>query len=93
MLSALGFFFGFFVCLRALSVGRLGYPLRLSFVRVIEKASGLAAKEVHSVARRSSFVMIVLFTVRGWYELKCRVIFFDAFLCRVRGVSIHCRQF
>lgn len=80
VLSALGFFFGFFcLFLHALSVRRSGYPLRLSFVRVIEIASGLCAREEHSVARLSSFVMIAFLTVRGWCELKCRVIFFDAF--------------
>ena len=52
------FFLAFYVCLHALSVRRSGYPLRLSFVRVLEIASGLRAEEDHSVARLSSFVMI-----------------------------------
>ena len=86
-------FFGFFcLFLHALSVRGSGYRLRLSFVRVIEKASGLCAREKHSVARLSSFVMIVFLTVRGWCELKCRVIFFDAFSV-VCGESLRCRQF
>ena len=79
VLSVLGFFFGLFVSLHALSVRRSGYPLRLSFVRVIEIALGLCAREEHSVARLSSFVMIAFYTVRGWCELKCRVIFFMLF--------------
>ena len=58
VLSALSFFFGFFVCLHALSFRRLGYLLCLSFVHVIEIASGLCAEEEHSVACLISFVMI-----------------------------------
>ena len=73
----------FCLFLHALSVRRSGYPLRLSFVHVIEIASGLCAREEHSVARLSSFVMISLYTsphtIHGWCELKCRVIFFYAF--------------
>ena len=76
---SVGFLFWLCLFLHALSVRRSGYPLRLSFVRVIEIASGLCAREVHSVARLSSFVIKAVLTVRGWCELKCRVIFFDAF--------------
>ena len=65
--------------LHALSVRRSGYPLRLSFVHVIEIASGLCARAEHSVARLCSLVMIAFLTVRGWCELKCRVIFFMLF--------------
>ena len=73
-------FLAFFcLFLHALSVRRSGYPLRLSFVRVIEIAWGLCAREVYSVARLSSFVMKAVLTVRGWCELKCKVIFFMLF--------------
>ena len=78
--SALSFFFGFFVCLRALSV-RSGYLLRLSFVCVIEIALGLCTEEERSEECLSSFVMMAFFTVRGCCELKCRMIFFYAFFC------------
>ena len=91
---SVGFLFWLFcLFLHALSVRRLGYPLRLSFVCVIEIASGLCASEEHSVVCLSSFVMIAFLTVRGWCVLKCRVIYFDAFFRRVCGESVHCRQF
>ena len=93
VLSVLGYFFGLFVSLHALSVRRSGYPLRLSFLRVIKIASGLCAEEEHIVARLSSSMMMIFFTVRGWCELKCRVIICYAFLCRICGESVHCRQF
>ena len=43
---SVGFLFWLFFCsfLHALSVRRSGYPLRLSFVRVIEIASGLCKR-------------------------------------------------
>ena len=62
VLSALGFFFGFFcLFLHALSVRRSGYPLRLSLIHVIEIASGLCAEEEHGMAHLNLFVMIAFF--------------------------------
>ena len=74
------FFWLFRLFLHSLSVRRWGHPLHLSFVRAIEIALHLSGREEHSVARLSSFVMIAFMTVRGWCELKCRVICLMLFL-------------